>query len=122
MVIMALLAKSGLVRNWAHYIKPVISLSKLFGSFGTDTGGMQILLRGTNHENRKQTVKWTLIARDGIGPYIPALSAIILARKIINEDIKYAGAMPCLGMYTLEEFDQAASGLGIYHATEVTFE
>ena len=119
MVMMALMARSGLVSNWANYIKPIFSLSQLFNSFGTDTGGMQILLRGIGQDNRKKSVKWTLIARNGVGPYIPTLSVIILARKLINEEIKYVGAMPCLGMYTLEEFDQVASGLGIYHTTEV---
>ncbi|MBM2830913.1 MAG: Saccharopine dehydrogenase [Gammaproteobacteria bacterium] len=120
MVIMALLARSGLVRNWANYVKPIYSMSNLFNGFGTDTGGMQILIRGIGHDKQMKSVKWTLVAKNGIGPYVPTLSVIILAKKLMNGELSYSGAMPCLGMYTLEEFDQIAAGLGIYHTTEIT--
>ena len=119
MVLMAVVAKAGLVHNWSRYIKPVYGLSQLFNGCGTDTGGMRIQLNGFGDDGQRKEIKWTLIARNGIGPYVPTLSAIILARKIVNGQLRQTGAMPCLGLYTLDEFDEIAAGLGISHTTEI---
>jgi len=120
MVGMAWLAKAGMVRNWARYIRPVYWLSRLFDGFGTDVGGMRIHLQGLGTDGQPKSIKWTLIAKNGIGPYIPTLSTIILAGKLIDNTLTEPGARPCLGMYSLDEFDRAATGLGIYHTTEIS--
>lgn len=120
MVGMAWLAKAGLVQNWARYIRPVYLLSRLFGGLGTDVGGMRILLRGLGKDNQQKSIKWTLIAKHGIGPYIPTLSTIIVAGKLIDGTLTETGAKPCLGLYSMDEFDRAATGLGIYHNTEIS--
>lgn len=79
---------------------------------------MQINLAGRDNHQEPKHIKWTLCAKDGIGPYIPTISAIIIAKKLISGDLNTTGAMPCLGMYTLREFDKEATELGIYHQTE----
>ena len=43
---------------------------------------------------------------------------VVLAKKLITGSIDTRGATPCLGMYTLGEFDEEAISLGIYHQTE----
>ncbi|MNY77512.1 hypothetical protein D3C86_2174420 [compost metagenome] len=58
---------------------------------------------------------WTLYAEHGIGPYIPTLSAIILTGKLLRCELAERGAMPCLGLFSLAEFDAEAAPLGIYH-------
>ncbi|WP_417578798.1 saccharopine dehydrogenase family protein [Nitrincola sp.] len=120
MVFMALLAKIGLVKNWSKFTKLIYTSSELFKGFGTDTGGMQVNLSGLDENNKPKQITWTLCAEKGVGPYIPTLSAIILAKKLLTETIDVRGATPCLGYYTLEEFDQEAIPLGIYHQTEVS--
>ncbi|CAM3789749.1 saccharopine dehydrogenase NADP-binding domain-containing protein [Parendozoicomonas haliclonae] len=119
MVLMAWLVRIGLVKNWASMTKTIFHSSELFKRLGTDTGGMQIQLSGTDKNHQPQTVLWTLCAEKGVGPYIPTLSAIILAKKLISGELQETGAKPCLGLYTLREFDREAKGLGIYHHTEV---
>ena len=81
---------------------------------------MSIALSGHNLDGKPTKVTWTLIAPDGIGPQIPTLPAIILARRILNNELTTAGAQPCLGLFSLEEFDQLTRPMGIYHQTEVT--
>ena len=118
MVFMAFLAKIGLVKDWSVLTRQIVKSSELFMRFGTDRGGMQINLTGLDNNQNSKRIKWTLCAENGVGPYIPIISAIIIAKKLIKGDIDTRGATPCLGMYTLEEFDNETTSLGIYHQTE----
>lgn len=118
MVIMALLARIGLIKNWSVMTKLIFNSSEIFKKLGTEIGGMQINLSGVDANQKSKKIKWVLCAEHGVGPYIPTLSAIILAKKLIASNIDKTGALPCLGLYTLEEFDKEAAILGIYHQTE----
>jgi saccharopine dehydrogenase-like NADP-dependent oxidoreductase len=120
MVFMALLAKMGLVKNWSVLSRWIFKSSEIFRGLGTDIGGMQINLTGLGANREPKRIKWTLCAERGVGPYIPTLSAIILAKKLINDSLEDRGAMPCLGLYSLREFDCEASKFGIYHHTEIS--
>lgn len=117
MVAMAALVRIKLVRNWAPLAGPIFRLSNVMKAFGTDIGGMRICLRGMDCHGKPQTVDWVLTAENGVGPYIPTFSALILARKLIAGSLPKAGAMPCLGLYSLDEFDKLAASYGIYHHT-----
>ncbi len=113
MVVMAFLARIGLVKDWSVFTKQIFQSNKLFKRFGTDAGGMQITLSGTDNSQQSKEIKWTLCAENGVGPYIPTISAIILTRKFIDGSLTTTGATPCLGLYTLEEFDRESASLGI---------
>jgi saccharopine dehydrogenase-like NADP-dependent oxidoreductase len=112
MVGMAYLSKIGLVKNWAPLSKAIVSASNIFLPFGSDEGAMQVLICGQDNNGNSKQVKWTLYAPKGNGPYIPTLSSIILARKLlnsandqINQDTKLiAGAKPCVGLLQLSDF------------------
>lgn len=118
MVFMASLAKMGLIKDWSVFTRQIFKSSEIFKGLGTDIGGMQINLYGLDTKQQPRHIKWVLCAENGVGPYIPTLSAIILAKKLIAGGIDAVGSSPCLGMYTLQEFDKEASRLGIYHQTE----
>jgi saccharopine dehydrogenase-like NADP-dependent oxidoreductase len=124
MVGMAYLSKIGLVKNWAPLSKAIVGTSNVFLPFGSDKGAMEVRICGKdNHGNAKQ-VKWTLYAPKGNGPYIPTLSTIILARKLLsyssdktNQGTKLeAGAKPCVGLLQLSDFSAS------FDALELTFE
>lgn len=123
MVAMAWMAKHKLIGNWAKLTRSIFKMSHWFSAFGTDIGGMRVLVRGINKDNKRQQNIWYLTAEDNIGPFIPTLPSIILANKLItnkpdtNGSIKF-GAMACLNLFSLEEFEQYARPLGIYHRME----
>jgi len=117
MVLMASLAKFGLIQNWEKYTDQIVAASDWFIKLGTDTGGMRIDISGLDHQHNSKKIQWLLCATNGVGPYIPTLAAIILAKKLIAEDISQRGASPCLGMFSLEEFDQEARLYNISHKT-----
>jgi len=89
-------------------------------SLGSDTGGMQIKLTGIGNDQEFKTVTWSLIARQNHGPEIPCVPALILARKLAADQISLRGAFPCLGMFSLAEFDKEVASLDIEWCTDET--
>jgi saccharopine dehydrogenase-like NADP-dependent oxidoreductase len=117
MVGMAWLAKKGIVKNWADISKTIVAASNWFIGLGSDVGGMMICIQGIDENQQQKEILWRLTAEHGVGPYIPTLSAIIIARQLIQNEPFAAGATPCLGMYSLHDFDGLAKNWGIYHQT-----
>lgn len=110
---MSWLARARIVSNWADYTNPIVHLSERFSPLGTDCGGMRVELSGKDDHQRKLKLVWTLIAKAGDGPHIPTIPAVVLAKKMALGEFSLRGAMPCLGLLTLEEFSQEIKGLNI---------
>lgn len=119
MWLMSWLTRAKLVKNWAFFRKPIISLSHLFDRFGTEAGGMYVRLRGSNHRYQPLDITWNCIAEQGDGPYIPTIPSLILVDKLLKGEIA-PGARPCLNMFSLKEFEQFASFWHIYYTVEET--
>lgn len=117
MVGMAWLAKKGIVKNWSLLVKPIVATSNWFINLGSDIGGMMIKISGVDANQQPKEILWRLTAEHGVGPYIPTLSAIILAQQLIEGTSFTPGASPCLGLYSLADFDARAKTWGIYHQT-----
>lgn len=126
MVGMAYLSKIGLVKNWALLSKAIVSASNIFLPFGSDKGAMEVLICGKSNDGNAKKIKWTLYAPKGNGPYIPTLSTIILARKLLSRDKQSAqqetGAKACAGMFELSEFDTYFDALGIHYEEQFLVE
>ena len=56
-------------------------------------------------------VKAILPPGSGHGPIIPATAAVLLARKLLAGALPARGAMPCMGLFTLDEFVAETSDL-----------
>ncbi len=80
--------------------------------------GMSITLSGRGFSGQPKRVSWTLVAPGGVGPQIPTLPVLILARRMVNNELPSIGAFPCLGLFALEDFDGLCKPLGIYHYSE----
>jgi saccharopine dehydrogenase-like NADP-dependent oxidoreductase len=116
---MSWLSRIKLIKNWSFFIKPIVFMSNLFNRFGTDAGGMYIRMYGSSQKYQPLEVVWTLVAEKGQGPYIPTVASVILTKKILKGEIT-PGARPCLGMFSLDEFDDVISKWEIYHTVEET--
>lgn len=115
MVGMAYLTKKRVLKSWAPLAKSIVSTSNLFLPFGTDKGAMEILLKGKSHNGKEKNIKWTLYAPKGNGPYIPTLSTIILAKKLLENSSNEIGAKPCIGLFKLTDF------VPYFNELEITF-
>jgi hypothetical protein len=66
------------------------------------------------HDNgAPHALTWNLVARENHGPNIPCAASIALANKIAAGARLPAGAMPCMGLLTMEELLAPLKGLSI---------
>jgi hypothetical protein len=96
--------------RWARGLKRI---SEWFLAWGGDAGAMHVRLRGTATDGKPLTLTWTLIAGSGHGPQVPATAAVVLARKLAHGQLSARGAMPCLDLFSLDEFLDALAGYDI---------
>ncbi|HKO87543.1 MAG TPA: saccharopine dehydrogenase NADP-binding domain-containing protein [Burkholderiales bacterium] len=106
-----------LLPNLARFATFAKRASDLFLPFGTDTGGMYVRILGRDSEDRPVQRSWYLIAERGEGPYVPILATVALLDRMASGDVLPIGAMPCMGVLSLRDFENAAKGLAIRMAT-----
>lgn len=115
---MAFLSRLELVKHLDRYSGKIFRAGQHLKRLGTDCGGMVIQLSGINKEGQRLKLIWRLIAKKGVGPRIPTISAIVLANRIVDGDLTEPGARPCLGLFRLDEFFKIAGEWGIYQEEE----
>ncbi len=111
--LIAALSHVGIIKNPDNHARLIKKLGDVLNFMGTPDGGMFINLIGKDHDNNPQELTWYLTALNGHGPEIPTIPAIILAKKLANNEIQYTGAMPCYELISLDEFDEAVAHLDI---------
>jgi len=100
------LTRLGLPIDWPQYGKALLSACNWFDSFGSDAGGMHVILRGKGSDGASQERRWFILAENGDGPQIPCVPAVLLAKKLALRQPVPPGAMACVGLITLEEYLQ----------------
>lgn len=103
----------GLPINLRNHAKPLLKISQFFNRFGSKDGGMHMIISGQNNKGLQQTVDWFIVAKSGHGLHIPTIPSILLAEKLINQTLNLTGAMPCIGLLTLEDYLNALNHLDI---------
>ena len=110
------LVRGGLVRKPERLARPLLRVKRALRVLGSDVGGMAITLHGRDREGAPQRVAWHLVARRGHGPYIPTIASMIVAKGLIAGTLHQRGAMPCLGLFTLNDFLGEVADLDIVAA------
>lgn len=85
---------AGSLNRLARIIEPIVS----------HRGGMFVTLEGMGHEGEALSLTWNLLAAQNHGPQIPCGAAIALVRKLANGHVFPAGATPCVGLLSVEEY------------------
>ncbi len=83
---------------WLHHA------GKLFDPFGTPDGGMVVRLSGSDAAGAPLRLAWNVFAPAHHGPEIPCMAAILLARRLAAGAPLPAGATPCMGLLSLDDF------------------
>ena len=102
---MAWFSRIGLVSSWSKLVPFFNYFSELLIRLGSDKGGMTMHLSGIDFEGKSKELVWHLTAENNHGPEVPCTPAIIIARKLARGEIETKGAIPCLGLINLEDFD-----------------
>jgi saccharopine dehydrogenase-like NADP-dependent oxidoreductase len=98
------LVRAGMLASMASFARPLNRISRWMEPLVSDKGGMFVKLKGIGLDNRPRRVTWNLVARQNHGPQIPCGAAIALAQKLAGGALLLAGAMPCMGLLTVEEY------------------
>jgi saccharopine dehydrogenase-like NADP-dependent oxidoreductase len=114
----AMMRRIGLPLPLERWAAPLDRMASLLDGFGTELGGMLVSLSGIDHEERKTRFDWHLVAGENYGPEIPCMATILLAKKLMRGEISALGAMPCMGLLTLAEFEPEFARWGITTSTE----
>ena len=107
------LVKAGILSDMSTFASPLNRLSRWMEPIVSDKGGMFVTLEGEGKDGAPLRIDWNLIAVKNHGPHIPCGAAIALARKIGSGASLPRGAVPCMGLLTVEEFLEPLRDLSI---------
>lgn len=103
----------GVIRSLQPHADRLLRASFLFDPLGSDRSGFHIHLGGVGHDGKPMCVEGYMIARQGHGPHIPCLPAVVLAKRIASGKPPASGARPCLDLIDLDEYLSALGGLDV---------
>nr|WP_246172689.1 saccharopine dehydrogenase NADP-binding domain-containing protein [Marinicella rhabdoformis] len=107
------LVRLGLPLKLSEHAKFWMKMSRLFDRFGSDDGGMHVVVKGRNKEGVLIKRRWFLVAKGGDGPFIPTVPAVILADKLAKKNTFTKGVLPCVGLISLQEYLNELSHLQV---------
>ena len=109
----AQLVRFGVLRSLVPLAAPLQAVSRWLEPFVSDKGGMFVAMHGIGVDGRVLSLEWQLLAAQNHGPHIPCGAAIALAGKLARGDELPHGAMPCMGILTVEEYLAALKGFDV---------
>ncbi len=107
------LARLGVLKSLVPLVGPLHVVSKWMEPFVSDKGAMFVAMEGIGTDRRPLRLEWQLVAAQNHGPHIPCGAAIALAGKLARGDALPHGAMPCMGILTVQDYLDALRGLDV---------
>jgi saccharopine dehydrogenase-like NADP-dependent oxidoreductase len=107
------LVKAGVLPGMGRLAGPLSRLSRRLERFVSDKGGMYVVLEGLGHDGQTLTRRWHLLVERNHGPFVPCGAALALAGKFASGAPLPRGAMPCVGLLTVEEYLAPLNSLAI---------
>lgn len=111
--VLSWLVRWGVVNNLADWAKPLRWISRRMELVGPESSAMHVELSGIGLDGRPLTRVWHVLAARHHGPNISCGAAVALARKLARGEQTECGAMPCVGLLTLDEYLGALTGLDV---------
>ena len=98
------LVRLGLPLGLPAHAAFLLRASDWFNWLGTADGGMFVILRGAGSDGQTHERRWFVIAKNGDGPQIPCVPAILLAKDLAEAKVVPKGAYPCVGTVDLSRY------------------
>jgi saccharopine dehydrogenase-like NADP-dependent oxidoreductase len=98
------LVRLGALASIAPLVRPLNLLSRWLEPFVSDKGGMFVSLEGIGADGSPLKLDWHLVANNNHGPHIPCGASIALAQKLAKGERLPHGAMPCMGVLSVEDY------------------
>ena len=107
------LVRCGAVRSLAPLASFLLAVKRRLNRLGSDAGGMTVEVGGLSRTGEPQLVRWELVAKNGHGPYVPALASVAIARRLASGAETRTGARACYRAAALPDILAEAEGLAI---------
>ena len=115
---LARLVKARVLPSATPFAAPLNRLSRWIEPLVSDKGGMFVRLNGLGHDGKPLRITWNLLAQDNHGPHVPCGAAVALTQKLCSNVRLPSGAMPCMGLLSVEEYLAALPGLNLREIVE----
>ena len=92
----------------------LVKAANMFDWMGSSNSAFHMDISGLDQDGNKTEKNFYIIAKDGDGPYIPCMPAVILAKKIVNSKLKKTGAFSGMDLISFEEYFDGLDGLNIH--------
>lgn len=107
------LVRAGMMSSLVPHVSRLRNAALAIERFGSKSSAMHVTLRGLDASSRSISRTWWLLAGNDHGPQIPCFPAIALARKLLRGEVRARGAMPCMGLLTVDEILGVGRGLDL---------
>jgi hypothetical protein len=107
------LVRCGAMSSLARYANGLHKAATLIEPLGTRWSAMHVRMSGVSVDGDELRKDWYLLAGDNHGPNIPCFPAIALTRKLIRGELAIRGAIPCMGLLSVEEILGAIPNLNL---------
>lgn len=107
------LVRAGLMKSLLPYVPRLRRAALAIEPFGSKCSGMHVTVQGLDEQSQRISRTWWLLAGSNHGPQVPCFPAIALARKLLRGEVRTRGAMPCMGLLTLDDILAVGSGLDL---------
>jgi saccharopine dehydrogenase-like NADP-dependent oxidoreductase len=112
------LVKARVLRSVVPFANALNRISGWIEPFVSDKGAMFVRMSGTRADGTPLTKTWNVLATHNHGPSIPCGAAIALANKFAAGEALPKGAMPCVGLITLDEYLSSLRHLDVMEVIE----
>jgi hypothetical protein len=109
----ASLVRSGVLPSFAPFARPLNWLSRKLERAISDKGGMFVELEGIDRAGLPMTRRWHLLVESNHGPFVPCGAALALEAKLAAKQPLPKGAMPCVGLLSVEDYMAPLKSLAI---------
>jgi saccharopine dehydrogenase-like NADP-dependent oxidoreductase len=107
------LVRAGLLSSLVSSVPMLHKTALAVERFGSKSSAMHVTVRGLDAQSRSISRTWWLLAGSDHGPQIPCFPAIALARKLLSGAVVVRGAMPCMGLLSVDEILDVGRGLDL---------
>ena len=98
------LVRLKLLPSLNKFAKAFLKISHLFNKLGTNNTGFYMDLKGLDAQENRLNIRFDIYAQHGDGLYIPCIPAIVLTEDLLDHQLQQRGAMPCMGLISLERY------------------